>query len=114
MTASEDAPLFRVVETDQFTNWDEYKTGPLTAEAAGEDAEMRRSVTVGRYRFDVVPVEPWMTDPAAVRERHRDRHGSWRMEDCGNRDCRDMRIRLLNENLDKRFAAVDAEESGDG
>jgi hypothetical protein len=105
--------LFKVVETDTMTGWERYldnmKTSPwsgtFTREEADASVEWRRKNITGRYAYEVVPVEPHMTDNDAARQRHAERHGSHTMEDCSDVDCREAAMRLLHEDLNRRFAA---------
>lgn len=107
MTA--DDRLYRVVETDRMTSWDEYRSGPLSREAADKAIAVHEKVTIGRYEFKAVPVEPHMTDNGKARERHDAEHGSWPMEDCPDIACREASMRLLTSRPDQ-VAARDAEK----
>jgi len=108
--------LFKVIETDTMTGWDRYLdnmktspwTGTFTREEASACAEWRNKNITGRYACKIVPVEPHMTDSGAARERHARSHGSHRMEDCSDVDCREAATRLLSEELDRRAAAAES------
>lgn len=108
--------LFKVIETDTMTGWKRYldnmKTSPWTGTFTREEAEAcvdwRKKNITGRYAYRIVPVEPHMTDNDATRERQARHHGSHRMEDCTDVDCREAAIRLLHEDLDRRFASEQA------
>jgi hypothetical protein len=107
------ADLFKVIETDTMTGWKRYldnmKTSPwsgtFTREEADASVEWRKKNITGRYAYEIVPVQPYMTDNDAARERHGERHGFHRMEDCSNVDCREAAGQLLHEELNWRFAA---------
>jgi hypothetical protein len=122
-TTGQEAPaLFKVIETDTMTGWKQYLhnmstspwSGTFTREEAEKSVKWREENITRRYAYQIVPVEPHMMDNDAARERHggRDggRHGSHRMEDCSDVDCREAARRLLHEELDRRFAG--AEEKG--
>lgn len=107
-----DAELFKVIETDTMTGWKQYlnnmKTSPWTGTFTREEADAavkwREENITRRYAYRVVPVQPHMTDNDAARQRHAERHGSHRMEDCSDVDCREAGTRLLHEELNRRFA----------
>lgn len=109
MTAPGDDILYRVVGTDNIMGWDDYRTGPLRLADAEAFAAVHRRAAHGLYSFEAVPVEPWMADNAAVRERHDQSHGRRRMEECGDRDCREATVRLLSEALGRRLAGRQSE-----
>jgi hypothetical protein len=112
---------FKVTETDRMTGWDRHldnmKTTPWSGTFTREEAEAsvkwREEHITGRYAYKIVPVEPHMTDNDAALKRHAEHHGRWPVTDCGDVDCREAATRLLNEELDRRFAATDAGETGD-
>lgn len=120
--ASECEPLFKVIETDTMTGWRRYLdnmstspwTGTFTRERAEASVKWREENITRRYAYEIVPVQPWMTDNDEARKRHGERHGPHRMEDCSDVDCREAVIRLLHEDLDRRFAAADAQEADNG
>lgn len=108
--------MFRIIETDTMTGWKRYldnmKTEPwsgtFTREQAEASVKWRQENITGRYAYTIVPVETYMTDNAKARERHDSRHGSHRMEDCSDVDCREATDRLLSEELARRNAASNA------
>jgi hypothetical protein len=115
--ADDAAPgVFRVIETDTMTGWRQYlnnmKTSPWTGTFTREEAEAsvkwREENITRRYAYKIVPVEPWMTGNDEARKRHDGRHGSHRMEDCSDVDCREAGVRLMHEALDRQFAERDA------
>lgn len=110
---------FKVVETDSMTGWDRYLdnmsespwSGTFTREQAEASVKWREEHITRRYSYRIVPVEPHMTDSDAARVRHDARHGSHRMEDCGDVDCREAAQRLSMEEFNRQFAA-DGEDGG--
>jgi len=106
--------LFKVIETDTMTGWERYLdnmktspwTGTFTREEAGACVEWREKNITGRYSYKIVTVEPHMTDSDAARERHARSHGSHRIKDCSDVDCREASARLLSEELTRRNAAA--------
>jgi hypothetical protein len=118
-TATE--PRFKVIETDTMTGWCEYLnnmstdpwSGTFTREEAEASVKWREENITRRYAYKIVPVEPHMTDNDAALRRHIERCGRWPLTDCGDVDCREAATRLLHEELDRRFAATDAGETGD-
>lgn len=109
-----DAPGFKVIETGTMTGWKQYLNnmntdpwpGTFTREQALADVEWRTKTGTGRYAYDIVPVQPYMTGNDEARNRHGSSHGSHRMEDCADVDCREAAIRLHDEELDRRLAAL--------
>lgn len=100
--------MFKVIEIDSMTGWEKYLdnmsgekwTGEFTREQADACVEWRLKNITQRYRYKIVPVEPWMDDPEAVRARHAERHStSWGMEECGEVECREACMILVREEM---------------
>jgi hypothetical protein len=114
--------LFRVIEHDTMTGWDEYLnnmgsspwTGTFTREQAEACVDWREKNIARRYRYEIVPAQPYMTDAAAARERHDDRdgrHSRQPMKECADIDCREASARLAREEIGRQFAAKDTGEA---
>lgn len=109
-----ESALFKVIETDRMTGWDRYldnmKTSPwsgtFTRDEADACVDWRQKNITGRYGYKVVAVEPYMTDNEAARERHMERHGLRRMEDCGDIDCRAAAARIAHAEISRQYAAT--------
>lgn len=118
---SEEPALFKVIETDTMTGWREYLknmstipwTGTFTRNQAEATVKWREEHITRRYAYRIVPVEPHMTDNEAAFRRHSDRHGHWPASDCTDVDCREASMRLMHEELNRRFAAAE-QENQDG
>jgi hypothetical protein len=98
----------RVLETDNATGEQRYvvnMAAPYSASFTREQAERavawREENITGRYRYEIVAVEPWMTSNGKARERHDGGHGAFPMEECGDPACREAATRLLTERLDE-------------
>jgi hypothetical protein len=98
----------RVLETDNATGEQRYVvnmgatySGSFTREQAERAVAWREKNITGRYRYEIVPVEPWMSDNGNARERHDEGHGNWPMEECGDPACREATTRLLSARLDE-------------
>ena len=115
-----DAELFKVIETDTMTGWDRYLdnmkttpwTGTFTRDEADAAVKWREENITRRYAYKVASVQPHMTDNDAARQRHAGRHGSHRMEDCSDVDCREAGTRLLHEDLNRRSAETSPAAAG--
>lgn len=111
---------FKVIEVDTMTGWKQYLdnmtaspwTGTFTREEADACVQWREANITRRYAYKIVPVEPYMTDNTAARERHDARHGMHPMEDCSDIDCREAARRLFAEDYARRLA--EAGEKGGG
>lgn len=98
-------PRFKVLEHDNMTGWDRYLdnmaarpwSGTFTWQAAEESVAWREKNITARYSYKIVPLEPYMTDNEAAAKRHQVSHGPWPMEDCGDPDCTEARMRLRAE-----------------
>lgn len=107
-------PLFKVTETDNMTGWKQYLSNmrespwrpTFTREEAEATVRWREENITGRYSYEIVPVEAYMTDNEAALSRHELRHGSHAMSDCTDVDCREAAARLRREELDRSFAAA--------
>jgi hypothetical protein len=105
--------LFKVIETDTMTGWKQYLnnmstdpwSGTFTREQAEASVKWREENITRRYSYRIVPVEAHMTDNDAARERHDGRHGSHRMEDCSDVDCRKAALRISVEEFNRQYAA---------
>lgn len=102
------AESVRVLETDNATGEQRYVVNmaalyspSFTREQAGRAVAWREKNITGRYRYEVVAVEPWMTDNGKARERHDEGHGAFPMEECGDPACREATTRLLVARLDE-------------
>jgi hypothetical protein len=111
---------FKVIETDTMTGWKQYLDnmstepwlGTFTRERAEASVKWREENITRRYSYRIVPVEPFMNDNGKARERHDAKHGSHRMEDCSDVDCREAALRLSMEEFNRLYAATD-EKGGD-
>jgi hypothetical protein len=114
----EQAGQFKLIEVDRMTGWERYLdnmqadpwSGTFTREQAEASVKWREEHIVGRYGYRIVPVEPHMTDNDAARERHDGRHGSFRMEDCGDVDCHAATMRLLAGQHNRRSSRRDRKD----
>lgn len=112
MTDKTGEPQFKVVETDTMTGWKKYLDnmkhspwrGTFTREEAEASVKWREEHITRRYAYEIIPVQPWMTDNNAARDRHERRHGSRAMSECADIDCREAAARLLGEELAANFA----------
>jgi hypothetical protein len=99
----------RVLETDNATGEQRYvvnMAAPYSTSFTREQAERavawREKNVIGRYTYEIVAVEPWMTSNEAARERHDNGgHGAFPIEECGDPACREAATRLLSERLDE-------------
>jgi hypothetical protein len=83
----------------------------FTRDEAEASVAWRKANITSRYSYEIVPVQPWMTDNDKARERHdgrSGRHGSGRMEDCADVDCAEAASRLFRDEMNRQFAARDA------
>jgi hypothetical protein len=88
----------KLIETDTMTGAERYISAVVTREQAEATVKWREDHITRRYAYRIVDVQPWMTDNAAARQRHRERHSlRWPMEECGDVDCTEARIRLVSE-----------------
>lgn len=119
--------LFKVIEIDGMTGWRKYldnmKHSPwreaFTRDEAEACVELRKRIITSRYSYEIVPLEPWMTDNDKARKRHdgrQGRHGSGPMEDCADVDCMEAASRLARDEMNRQFAERDAaaREASDG
>jgi hypothetical protein len=114
-----EADLFRVIETDGMTGWDRYLdnmttspwTGTFTREQAEAAVDWREKNITRRYSYKIVPVQPYMTDNDEARKRHAECHGSWRMDACGDVDCREAAIRLVRDAIVGKPAAAEVPDA---
>lgn len=82
--AEAEPELFKVIETDGMTGWRKYldnmKHSPWRVTFTRDEAEAsvawRKANITSRYAYDIVPVQPHMTDNDKARERHDGRRGS--------------------------------------
>lgn len=113
--------LFKVIELDTMTGWRQYLnnmsgehwTGTFTRKEAEASVKWREENITRRYSYEIVPVEPWMTDNDAARERHdgrNGRHGPHAMEDCSDVACREASARIARDKINRQFAAADSLE----
>jgi hypothetical protein len=98
----------RVLETDNATGEQRYvvnmaapHSASFTPEQAKAAVAWREKNIIGRYRYEIVTVEPWMTSNGKARERHDGGHGNWPMEECGDPACREATTRLLTERINE-------------
>jgi hypothetical protein len=104
--------MFKIIETDTMTGWDRYLdnmrenpwTGTFTREQADASVTWREKNITRRYRYTVVAVQPWMTDPLAAASRHADRHGSDDMGKCSDLNCREATTKLMHDELIAKLA----------
>lgn len=98
-----DAGLWRVVQTDLVTGWEDYDGGAVARGEAETLATCRRRAAHGMYLYEVVAAVP--ADNAVVRDLHERLHRRrCPMEMCNHRDCREAQVRLIDEALARRLA----------
>lgn len=125
MAGDAEAELFKVIEIDGMTGWQKYldnmKHSPWRATFTRDEAEAsvawRKANITSRYSYEIVPVQPHMTDNDKARGRHdgrRGRHGSGRMEDCADIDCMEAANRLFRDEMNRQFAERDAKGAASG
>lgn len=114
-----EAELFKVIENDGMTGarryLDNMRHSPWRATFTRDEADAcvawRKANITSKYWYEIVPLQPWMTDNDKARERHdgrRGRHGSGRMEDCADVDCTEAASRLFRDEMNRQFAERDA------
>jgi hypothetical protein len=94
--------VFKVIEIDTMTGWKQYlnnmNTDPwrdsFTRAEAEACVEWRKENITARYAYEIVAVQPYMTDNDEARRWHRERHGSYPMRECSDVDCREADARM--------------------